>query len=97
MDKNLPKVFAVPIEKKIENNKNIFISTENSTNPTEIIHPSEINKIFHSKTHVYKTKLIINTKNETKEIEAIGLKDNKLLALDGTVIPLDEIIEIKKV
>ena len=96
MNKNLPKVFAVPIEKKIENNKNIFMSAKNDVRG-EIIPKNEINKIFNSKTHVYKTKVKITTTTGVQEVYIVGQNNDNLLTLDGKNIPINKIIEIKKV
>lgn len=96
MNKNLPKVFAVPIEKKLENNKNIFISSNNEIRG-EVIDKNEITKIFNSTSHVYKTRVIIRTVKEIKEYDVVGLNNDNLLTLDGHSIPISEIIEIKKV
>ena len=96
MNKNLPKVFAVPIDKKISNNENLFRSskTEIKKDPVSI---SEINKIFNSKNYVYKTRVTITTKDKKEEIDVIGLKSDNLLTMDGRSIPISEIYEIKKV
>lgn len=96
MNKELPKVYAVPIDKKLENNKDIFLSREEEVRG-ESIDISEINKIFNSKTHVYKTRVKITTRQETKEVDAIGLNGENILTLSGEKIPVSEIIEIKKV
>lgn len=96
MNKNLPKVFAVPIEKKLENNKDIFMSSNNEVRG-EVIDKSEITKIFNSTSHVYKTRVIIRTEKEIKEYDVVGLNNDNLLTLDGHSIPISEIIEIKKV
>lgn len=95
-DKNLPNVFAVPIDKKIENNKNIFMSSKKEERG-EKINKNEINKIFNSKNHVYKTRVIITTSSGEKEVDIIGMNSDNLLTLDGQVIAISDIIEIKKV
>ena len=97
MNKKLPKVFAVPIDKKIENNKDIFISSKSLDRGETTIDKNEIIKIFNSKTHVYKTKVSITTRNGKKEVDVVGLQNDNLLTLDGLIIPISEIIEIKKV
>ncbi len=98
MNKKLPKVFVVPMNKEIRNNKDIFLSSEKrSINEEKIIHPNEINKLFNAKDHVYKTRVLLKTLNEQKEVDIIGLKNDNLLTLDGKIIPIKEIQEIKKV
>lgn len=96
MNKNLPKVFAVPIDKKMNNNKDIFMSSKNEIRG-EVIDKNEINKIFNSKTHVYKTKVIVTTLRGEKNVDVVGMQNDNLLTLDGQIIPINEIIEIKKV
>lgn len=96
MNKNLPKVFAVPIERQIKNNKDIFISSKSEDRGT-IINKNEINKIFNSKTHVYKTKVKIKTTSSEREVEVVGINNDNLLTLDGKSINMNDIIEIKKV
>ena len=98
MKKDLPKVFAVPINKSLNNNEDLFISNmENDRHTKEVIDIKDINKIFNDKKHVYKTKVQIVTKTDVKEVEVVGLQNNSLLTLKGESIPIDEIIEIKKV
>jgi len=96
MNKNLPKVFAVPIEKRIENNKDVFMSSDREVR-SEVIDKSEITKIFNSTSHVYKTRVLIRTQNDSKEYDIVGINNDNLLTLDGHSIPISKIIEIKKV
>lgn len=96
MNKDLPKVFAVPIEKKLKNNEDVFIGNNKEVRG-EVIDKNQINKIFNSKTHVYKTRVIIKTLKEQKEVDVVGLSNDNLLTLNGLAIPINEIIEIKKV
>ncbi len=97
MHKDLPKVFAVPIDKTIKNNKDIFIGQEEERSNQKNINMSDINKIFNDKTHVYKTKVQITTSKEEKIVELVGIKNNALLTLKGESIPIVDIINIKKV
>lgn len=96
MNKKLPEVFAVPITKKITNNKETFKSTEEGLrkSPVSI---QEINRIFNDKTHVYKTRVKITTKNKTEEVDIVGQTKNALLTLSGETINMKDIIDIKKV
>lgn len=99
MNKNLPNVYAVPISKKIENNKETFQSKEEEQVQTnqESISVADVNKIFSSKNHVYKTRILLITKEGTKEVDAVGLTNNAILTLKGETIPLSDILDIKKV
>lgn len=97
MNKNLPNVYAVPIEKKITNNNETYISSLNENREGSIIPTEEIDKIFNAREHVYKTKVKIKTKNGEEEIELIGKTNDSLLTLDGKKIKIEDILEIKKV
>lgn len=95
-NKNLPGVFAAPIDKKIENNRNVFRSSKKEEHG-ETISKNEINKIFNSRNHVYKTRVILTTKSGEKEVDVIGMNKENLLTLNGEAIAINDIIEIKKV
>ena len=96
MNKKLPNVYAVPITKKIENNKETFRSSKEEEVRSEKISKNEINKIFNSKEHVYKTRVSIKTNTGVKEVEVVGLTNASLLTLHGEKINIDDILEIKK-
>ncbi len=96
MNKNLPNVFAVPIDKKIKNNEDVFVSGKREERSNSI--PlQEIDKLFNSKTHVYKTRVKLVTKTKTEEVDVVGRTSQALLTLDGQTIFLEDILEIKKV
>ena len=96
MNKKLPNVYPVPIDKKINNNEEIFDSrlNEERTSPLTI---KEINELFNAKDHVYKTKVKIRTTRGEKIVEIVGISRNDLLTLNGEHINIDSILEIKKV
>ena len=48
MNKKLPSVYAVPIEKTLHNNKEVFKSTEEGTRESRVDR-KEIQEIFNSK------------------------------------------------
>lgn len=96
MNKNLPNVYAVPIEKKIKNNEDVFVSGKN-VEIGESIPIREIDKIFNSKEHVYKTRVQIKTKKDSKMVDVVGRTSNSLLTLDGQLFSIQDIVEIKKV
>lgn len=97
MNKKLPNVYAVPITKKINNNKETFKSSDGEGLRKAPITSKEINEIFNSKTHVYKTRVRITTKKEVKEVEIVGQTKNSLLTLSGETININDILDIKKV
>ncbi len=94
--KNLPKVFASPIKKEIENNKKMFYSKlmEEKKDSKNIL--KELDKIFSSRDFVYKSKVEITTKEEVIETNLVGKNGSSILTLDGKSIPITEIVDIKK-
>lgn len=97
MNKKLPNVYAVPITKKIENNKELFKSSDRELVRSTPISEKDINKIFSDKTHVYKTRVEITTKAGKKEVDVVGETKNTLLTLTGETINIADILDIKKV
>ena len=95
--KELPKVFVSPIEKKIDNNKNLFYSRllGDRKDTKDIL--KEIDSIFHSKNFVYKSKVEITTKDGVFEEVIVGRTGTSLLTMDGKAILITEIKDIKKI
>ena len=95
--KELPKVFVSPIEKKIQNNKDLFYSKllGDRKDTRDIL--KDIDNIFHSKNFVYKSQVEIVTKNGVSEETLVGKTGTSLLTMDGKAIPISEIREIKQV
>ena len=63
MNKDLPKVYASPIDKKFTNNNDIYYGK--STDRTSTVNVFEkINQIFASPYHVYKSNVLIKTRNK---------------------------------
>ncbi len=94
--KDLPKVYASPINKQIENNKEMFYSRllEEKNGPKNI--SKEIDKIFKSRDFVYKSKVSITTKNGIIETNLVGKNASSILTLDGKSIKITDILDIKK-
>lgn len=92
----LPKVFAKPIEKEIENNRNMFYSKllEEKKDRKNIL--KEIDKIFKSSDFVYKSKVEITTKDGIIETNLVGKNGGSILTLDGKSIRITDIVDIKK-
>lgn len=98
MEKNLPRVYANPINKALSNNKDIFYSGENETRSINTIDVTKkINEIFASKTHVYKSKVRIKTNNDTMEEVIVGRTGAYLLTLSGAKISIPNIIDIERI
>lgn len=100
MDKNLPRVCAIPINKPITNNREYHISSVTSNElrnkQTENI-PRKINEIFSSPNHVYKSKVRIIIDNNEVEAVIVGKTNNYLLTLNGEKISINEIEQIEKI
>ena len=93
-----PKVFANPINKKINNSQEVFYERNNHLeyhSKNEILR--KIDEIFKSSNHVYKSRVSIDTKNNNITCDIVGKTSNSLLTLDGNKIDIDEIIDIKKI
>ena len=56
-----PRVFANPIDKKINNVQDLFRSDKDSRSKNPIDVNKKINEIFASRNHVYKSKVKITT------------------------------------
>ena len=94
--KKLPKVYVSPIDKNLQNNKQLFYSklTEESPNTKSIL--QKINDIFHSRNFVYKKDVLVTTKNGSKVISLVGRTNDALLSLDNERILISDILEIKE-
>ena len=94
--KNLPKVYVSPIDKNLQNNKQLFYSklAEESPNTKSIL--QKINDIFHSRNFVYKKDVLVTTKNGSKVIPLVGRTNDALLSLDKEKILISDILEIKE-
>lgn len=99
MENKLPKVFANPFNKRISNTQEIFYSRMapevlRSHSVNEII--KKINNIFNSSSHVFKSNVLVTTKDGIKEEVLIGKTSNSILTIDGKIINLSEIYDIEK-
>ena len=93
-----PKVFASPINKKINNSQELFYGSNKEDrviSSKDII--KEINSIFSSSNHVYKSRVSITTSNDSFTCDIVGKTNSSLLTLDGKSIAIKDILEIKKI
>lgn len=98
MNGKLPKVFANPINKVLNNNKEVYISSKNELRGIKqenIL--KKINEIFASPHHVYKSKVKIITNLDEFEATIVGKTNNDLLTLDGKKININNIINIDRI
>lgn len=103
MKKKIPLIFAPKVNKKINNNKEVYYSYLD-VNQEEIIKEKslseyemqqKINELFRSNDFIYKKKFIIKTKEEEKEYTIISKSYDYLLTIDGKRIMIKDIINIK--
>ena len=98
MNKNLPKVYANPINKELRNNKEVYTSGDApkiKEPPTNISH--KINEIFSNLHHVYKSNVEIITKDFTINTTIVGKTSTDLLTLNGEKIAIKDIIDITRI
>ncbi len=96
MDK-LPKVFANPIGKKINNVQETFYSNDRQIDSSPKNINNKINAIFSDKSHIYKSKVRITFKDGIKEEVIVGKTNLNLLTMEGKLISIPEILDIEKI
>lgn len=97
MDK-LPKVFANPINKELNNVQSMYYDKEDrmaNSNPGNI--NKKINEIFASSNHVYKSKVKITFKDHTEDCVIVGKTNINLLTMDGSLIKITDIVDIERI
>ena len=108
MSKKLPEIFHNNIDKKLNNNKDVFYSVndnddiinnkDNNLNKNISVNKSirqKINEIFASPSYVYKASVIIKTKDNTINKRIIGRNSKYLITMDNEKIDIDSIIDIE--
>ena len=97
----LIKVFQNNIQKKFNNNKDIYYSrNENSKNSEPLKENTKnilqkINEIFASPNYVYKANVEITLKDKKINKRIIGRNKDFIITMDNMVIPINQIIDIK--
>ena len=105
MKKDLPRVYANPIDKEIRNNSDIYYGKSNETRSDKTVNVYEkINQIFASPHHVYKSNVSpeletyeVGTKNGEIRTTIVGKSGNYLLTLNGERINMLEINDIERI
>lgn len=92
-----PRVFANPINKKIDNVQDLFRSDKDSRSINPVDVNKKINEIFASRNHVYKSKVRITLKDAVIEREIVGKTNINLLTLDGDLIRITDIVDIERI
>ena len=92
-----PRVYANPINKKIDNVQDLFRSDKDSRSINPVDVNKKINEIFASRNHVYKSKVRITLKDGVVEKEIVGKTNINLLTLDGDLIKITDIVDIERI
>ena len=96
MDK-LPRVYANPIDKNFTNVQETYsdrLEREEVVNPKDI--NKKINEIFASANHIYKSNVLITFKDHKEERVIVGKTNLNLLTMDGKLIKITDIVDIKR-
>ena len=92
-----PRVYANPINKKIDNVQDLFRSDKDSRSINPVDVNKKINEIFASRNHVYKSRVRITLKDGVVEKEIVGKTNINLLTLDGDLIKITDIVDIERI
>lgn len=95
----LPNMFKNNITKKIDNNEEIYYSYNNLER--NVLKKGEnvlqkINTIFSSNNYIYKADVEIVLKDKTINKRIIGRNKTHLITIDNDLIPISDILDIKK-
>lgn len=96
MDK-LPKVFANPIDKKINNYQDLYYSDRTPKALSKKDVNKKINEIFGSLDHVYKSRVRITMNDGIIEEQIVGKTNINLLTIDNKLIKITDILDIEKI
>jgi len=95
--KDLPKVFANPIDRSLHNNRSYSygkLEDEKKTrNEKRVI--EKINKIFKNDSTLYSIDCIIVFENNEEKYTIIGKTNNNLVTKSQKLIPIREIYDIE--
>ncbi len=101
--KDLPKVFHNKIDKKFDNNRSVYYSSNGDGN--DIVDNTQvrdsktvlqkINEIFSSPNYVYKANVDITLKDKKVTKRLIGRNKNYIITMDNDLIPIDDIVDIR--
>ena len=96
MNKDLPDVFPVPVNKKINNVQDSCYAKleKQDIRNSNLSIESKINRIFNSNDYIYKKKVQIKTKNGVLNKTIIGRTHDSLLTMDNEKININDIIDI---
>lgn len=100
--KKLPNIYKNEITKKSDNNSTVFCSfgeKQERNNTIELKGNNvlqKINSIFNSSNYIYKADVEIKLKDEILNKTIIGKNRTHLITNENELIPISDIIDIKK-
>ena len=96
--KDLPKVFHNKIDKKFDNNRSVFYSSndyeENDIKNSKPVF-QKINEIFSSPNYVYKANVEITLKDKKVTKRIIGRNKDYIITMDNDLIQISDIVDIR--
>jgi len=95
--KELPKVFANPIDKSLNNNRSYSygkLEEERKSRDEQTV-LNKINNIFKSESTLYSIDCIITFENNEAKYTIIGKTSNNLVTKSQKLIPIREIFDIE--
>lgn len=111
MNNKLPKIFANKIDKKIKNNKEVYVSVSETKEQLETNNKKEppkqkqktinktieqkINEIIKSNNYIYKIPVKIQLKDEEIITNIIGKNNKNIITMDNKLIKINEIKNIE--
>ena len=94
--KDLPKVFANPIDRNISNNKNVAYGKlredRSSRNESEVL--NKINKLFKSDDTIYSIDCLVKFESHEEKHTIIGKTNNNLVTKTQRLIPIKDVYDI---
>lgn len=95
--KDLPRVSAFPINKKLDNSQERFYGASSLRPNKKVNVIAKINEIFASNNHVYKSRVKITFKDDITERTIVGKTGTELLTLAGDKIKISDILDIERI
>ncbi len=91
----LPKLYKNQESNPIDHNCKIYYIKEEENNTESI--EEVLQNIFNGYSHPYTQKVLIKTQNKSYETYLVSKTKQNLLTLDNEIIPLKDIIFMKKI
>ena len=95
-----PEIYKPPINKKLNNNERVYYSNlkeevrSNKSINREETPEQTLLRLNNSGSYIFNIGVLIKTKDKTYDTKIAGKIGNKLITLDGIVIPFNDIVSI---